>query len=199
MKRIAVSKVLLGIALPVILAGCSTPAGYGWNEYYFGAADPQREAELTCIRYSLDPLDCHEARLRQMADLIAPYGMRCTTFTEKATAMAKEWGYSNLSYVYLPGDNTRAGHVSLLVTVDGDPIVVDNGFADSIEFSRAGSLEAYKRSVAREGYVVPREFSGAEARRADVPISPGDLLLTVDDRFDSSSAEMLSSHWSEIF
>ena len=169
--------------IALIATGCSTPPNVGWHEYYFGADDPQREAELVCIRYSDHFSDCNAAKLPTLAEATDLSGdNRCTDFTERATAMAKSWGIEKLSYVFIPGDaaTDRDAHVALLVATSKGKYVVDNGTVKSPSFYRTGTLEDFIESVDGEVMEIHRSFSGAEAEKYQVPVTALDAVMPAD-------------------
>jgi|GEM_PF-3606505 len=168
-------------ALILLATGCTTPQGVAWQEYYFGADDAQREAELVCMRYPQHFPNCDVAQLRTLAEAIDLTGNnRCTDFTEHGTKMARQWGINNLSYVFIPGDSEtgRDAHVALLVSTDDGKYVVDNGSVNSPLFYRTGSLEEFISAVDGDVMEIERAFTGTEALKYKVPVTALDAVLT---------------------
>lgn len=173
-------RTLSAVCFAILVSGCTSPKGVAWSDYYFGAADAQKEAELVCMRYPNHYPNCDVARLLTLAEATDLSGdNRCTDFTERATGLAQDWGIKNLAYVFIPGDNTigRDAHVALLVSTPEGKYVVDNGSVDSPYFYRTGTLEEFAASVDGDVVEIQREFTGAEAQKYQVPVTVMDAVL----------------------
>jgi hypothetical protein len=116
-------------ALLIALTGCATPAGTGWMEYNFGATDVDREAELACMRWHNRNENCDIVKLRVIASHVNSQARNCVDVAYAATIKAKELGFTDLRFAYIPGDELSDAHVALVAGTSAGDYVLDNGSA----------------------------------------------------------------------
>jgi hypothetical protein len=183
MKKICTITLL---ALTVFTTGCTTlPEGVGRWEMLFGATDPQREATLVCLRYPDYYENCDEPKIRMLGDTAFGFDQDCKGFTEAVTAMAREWGYDDLSYLFIPSAmKGQAHHVVPVIHVNGKQFVLDNAVSNGrSESIWVGELDEYVAYTGHEYIDIPRPFEGEEARKYDNPVHTLTAVLDANGEF----------------
>ena len=176
------------LSLSALMTGCSTlPEGVSRFEMLFGAADPATEATLVCLRYPSYYPNCDVPKIRMIGETAFGYDQDCKAFTEKVTEVAKDWGFTEVSYLFIPSkENGRPHHVVPVIKTGDKEYVLEKNFQNGRSYyTWMGEVSEYLEFTGTKDYLaINRPFEGDEARKYDKPVTVLDAVRDANGGFD---------------